>query len=141
MRGETPTGDSSIAALGGGHWWVRPLCLPGDRVGLARLVCLVGLFAVLVSAISPVDDSVQPDFSRHSSSWHRTVTASKLVRSNHLTGRHCAATPIRCGAYAAPILHSADHAVPVPHACSSSPGFERTHTGRAPPAGSSIYCA
>ena len=127
--------DSSTVASGRSHWRREAVCLPRECFGLARVVCVVGLFALLVSAISPFDDSEQPDFSRHSSGWHRTVTVSRLARPIHLTRRHCTAAPIRCGASsAAAILHSADHAVPAPHACSSSPGFEQTHAGRAPPA-------
>ena len=61
-------------------------------------MCLFGLFTLLVSAISPVDDPVQPDFSRHSSNWHRNVTTFKLVGSSHLMRRHCAAAPIAFGA-------------------------------------------
>ena len=130
MPGEGPGNESSIVASGYGRWRRGA---PGERFGIARVVCVVGLFALLVSAISPVDDSVQPDLSRHSSSWHRTAIVSKLTRPIRLTRRHCALTPIKSGADAAPILHSA-RAVPVPHACSSWVGFERTHTGRAPPA-------
>jgi len=133
MSGEGPGNESSIVASGYGRWRRGAA---GGRFGIARLVCVVGLFALLVSAISPLDDSVQPDFSRHSSSWHRTVTVSKLAGPIHLAKRHCAITAIKCGAYAAPILHSAGHAVPVLHVCPSSPGFEPTHTGRAPPASS-----
>ncbi len=115
--------------------WVNALCLTGERSGVARLVCVFALFALLLSAISPVDDLAQSDFSRHSSSWHRIVTASKLVRASHLSKRDCTAAPIVFGAYAGPILHSMDHAAPVVFlACSSSPGCGRAHTGRAPPA-------
>jgi len=126
-------GDSSTVASGRSHRRPGTRCLPRERFGLARVVCVVGLFVLLVSAISPLDDSVQPDFARHSSSLHRTVTVSKPGGAIHLTRRHCALTSIECGAYAAPVLHSAPYAVPASHACSSSPGFERTHTGRAPP--------
>jgi len=134
MLGEGRGDESSIVASGYSRWRRGVLSPPRERFGPARVVCVVGLFALLVSAISPIDDSVQPDFSRHSSSSHRTVTVSKLTRPIHPTRRHCAATPIRCGAHAAPILHSLDHAVPPLHARSSSPGFERTRTERAPPA-------
>jgi len=96
-------------------------------------VCLFGLFTLLVSAISPVDDPVQPDFSRHSSNWHRNVTAPKHVGPNHLIGRHCAAAPIMFGAYAGPTLDAAYQPAPVLYARLSSPGCGRAHTGRAPP--------
>ena len=39
--------------------------LPARVCGLSLLVCAVGLIAVVVSAISPVDDSAQADFSNH----------------------------------------------------------------------------
>ena len=132
MRNEAPRVDSSTAARGCSQWWVGSLCLPGQRMGLARLVCLFGLFALLVSAISPVDDAVQPDFSRNSSNWHRNVTASKLVGPSHMIGGHCAAAPIAFGAYAGP-TPDAGYPTPVLYACSSSPGCESAHTERAPP--------
>jgi hypothetical protein len=136
MRGEGPRGGFSIAAPGHSHRWLGIPCLPRECCGLGRFVCLLAL-ALLVSAISPVDDSVQPDFPPHSSNWHRIVTASKLAGPSHLIRGHCAATPIRCGA-SVPVLHSADHAIPVPHARLSSPGFRRSHAGRAPPA--RVFC-
>ena len=132
MLGERPRGDSSIAALGHSHCWSGIVCLPRKRFALALCVYLFALFALLVSAISPLDDSLQPDFSHHSRSWHRTVIAPKKARPIHLIRRHCAA-PVALGACASHILHLTNHVAPVLHAHLNPPGLRRAHTGRAPP--------
>lgn len=137
MPDEGPRGGFSIATPSHSYWWPGALCLPRDRFGLVRLVCLFALFALLVSAISPVDDLLQPDFSRHSNSWHRTVTASKLLHQNHLPRRNWAAAAITFGAHAGPVRHPADDSIYDLPAPLSSPGFEHSLAARAPPTCSS----
>ena len=131
MLQELPRGASLISAPGCGHAWARPP--QRQRLGPALLICAFGLLALLVSAISPADDSVQPDFSRHFRNGHRIVTASKLLQTSHLLRRNCAAAAIMFGAHAGPVRHPADDPVPGPHACLSSPGLESSLAARAPP--------
>ena len=121
--------------------WAWALGLPRKRFGLARLAFAFGLLALLISAISPVDDSVQPEFFRHFRKGHRIVTASKLLQANHLFRRNCTAPAITLGADARPIRHPADPSIHGLPACLSSPGFERSIAARAPPADSSSCCA
>ena len=134
MPEEGPRGGCLISAPGRSHWWPGAHCLPRERFGLARVVCVVGLFALLVSAISPADDSVQPDFSRYFRTGERIVRASRLSPASHLFTRNCTTAPTALGIEASPVFHSADHAVPGLHARISSPGLEHSHAGRAPPA-------
>jgi len=47
--------------------------------GLSLLVCAVGLIAVVVSDVSSVDDSVQPDLSNHIRTVRGIGTTSKLL--------------------------------------------------------------
>jgi len=126
--------DSSIAAPGSSHWWLGILCPPTERFGLARLVCIAGLLALLVSAISPVDDSVQPDFSRHFRNGQRIVTAATRLQASRVRSPNPAAALITGGDHAGPVRVLEDLTMPDLHASLSSPGFERSHAGRAPPA-------
>ena len=48
--------------------------------GLSLLVCALGLVAVIVSAISPVDDSVQQDFAHHMRIVRGIGKTSKLAK-------------------------------------------------------------
>ncbi len=129
-----PWGSFPILASDRTHGWACALTLPRVRFGLARLVCVCGLLALLVSAISPADDLVQADFSRHTRNCHRIVTASKLLQTGHLLRRNWAAAAIAFGAHAGPVRHPADDPVHGLPARLSSPGFERSLAARAPPA-------
>jgi len=133
MPEESPKGASLISAPRRSYSWVRP---PQGR-HLALLICSFGLLALLVSAISPADDSVQPDFSRHFRNGHRIVTASKLLQTGHLFRRIRAAAEIKVGAHAGPVHYPADHSTQYLPASLSSPGFEGSLAVRAPPACSS----
>lgn len=137
MPEELPRGGFPISASNPIARWAWALCLPRERVGLARLACAFGLLTLLVSAMSPADDSVQPDFSRHFRNGHRIVTASKLSQTGHLFGRNWAAAAITFGAHAGPVRHPAEHSIHGLPACLSSPGFEGSLDARAPPACSS----
>jgi len=131
-------GGSLIVAPGRSHCWPWALCLPRERLPrLALLVCVAGLLALLVSAISPADDSLQPDLSRHFRNGHRVVTASKLLQASHLLRPNRAAAANTFGAHAGPVRHPADHSILGPPASTSSPGFKRSLAARAPPACSS----
>lgn len=131
---ELPGGGLSLSALNRAHRWTWGFCQPRLGFGLARLACVCGLFALLVSAISPADDSVQPDFSRRSGTCHPIVKTCKLVQTSLLFKRNCTATPTALGIHARPVIHSAERAVLDLHARVSEPGFELSHAGRAPPA-------
>jgi len=141
MPDEGPRSDSSIAAPGRNHWWRGILCLPREGFGLARLACAFGLFALLVSALSPADDSVQPDFFRHYRNDHRIVTASNLVQTGHLFRRNWGAAAVTFRAHAGPVRHPADHSIHGLPARLISPAFEGPLAARAPPACSSWPCS
>jgi hypothetical protein len=137
MPDEGPRCDSSIAAPDRSRWWRGILCLPRKRFGLARLACAFGLFALLISALFPADDSVQPDFSRHFRNGHR-VTASTLLQTGHLFTRNWTAAAVTFGAHAGPVRHPADHSIHGLPTRLISPGFEGPLAARAPPACSSL---
>ena len=137
MPDEGLRGDSSIAAPGRSHWRHGILCLPRERLRFARLACAFGLLALLVSAISPMDDSVQPDFSLHFGNGQHMVTAFKLLQTSHALRPNRAAAVTTFGAHAGSVRQPADHLVQGVPTCSSSPGFERSLAARAPPACSS----
>ena len=115
----------------GGHSWGGILCPPRGRFDLLLLICVAGL--LLVSAMSPADDSVQPDFSRHVSKGQRVGTASNLLQSSHVLRPNAFPVLITAGDHPGPVRHLEDLPVRSLPACLSSPGFGRSHAGRAPP--------
>ena len=129
MSEESPKGASLIPAPGCGHRWARP---PQRQCGPTLWICAFGLLALLVSATSPADDSLQPDFARHFRNGHRIVTAS-LSQMGHLFRRNWAAAAITFGAHAGPVRHPAEHSIHGLPARLISPGFEGSLTARAPP--------
>ncbi len=127
-------GGLSLPPSGVVKRWIRLPCL-AKRLGVARVFCVLALFAMLVSAFSPVEGLGRSDLLPHKRSGHRVVAASGQARASRQSKRVAvAAAAIVVGAYAGPILHSVDQAAPgVFLSCTSSPGYGRTHPGRAPP--------
>jgi len=126
MPDQAPRGDSRS------HWWRGSVCLPRGRLGLALSICTLALFGLLVSAISPVDDATQPDFSRYFRNGRCNVTASNLLQMGHVFGQNRAAA-ITSSAHAGPVRHPGEHSIQGLPACANSPGFEDSLDVRAPP--------
>jgi len=104
------------------------------RCDRSVLVSVAGLFALLVSAVSPADDSVQLDYSRHLRYGRLIVTASRLVQMSHVLKPNEAAPALNTACnHLRPVRHAVDLPTHNFHIRLGSPGFERRHASRAPP--------
>ena len=134
MPEKTTGGGSFLSVRGQGRRPASIRCLQGRCLRLAPLICVAGLLALLVSAISPADDLVQPDFSPNFRSGQRIVAASRLLQIPLLHKRHCAGAAVALGANAKSAFQPAGDAAPVLSARLTPTRPERSHAGRAPPA-------
>lgn len=112
-----------------------PERVPGASclTGIARGVCILALLALLASALSPADDSLQQDFSRWVSSRHSVTATCGPAGLGRLAKLNRAAVPTAFGADTNPLFHFSDHALTAGNARKVTPGVRRANPGRAPP--------
>jgi len=122
MQCRGPRDACLIAAPSRGHCWPR------------ALVYVAGVLALLVSAISPADDSVQSDFSRYLRNGQYIVAASELLQPSRVLRPVLSRARVTTGDHAGPVRHPEDlfaSGLRAPRL--SSPAFEHSLAERAPP--------